>query len=191
MARLTATHWRDDLFVVSEQALPARDTFPIFLNGGAEAEATVVGRDNGSNIAVLRTAGAAAAEPPAAGLLRVGGLVVVAGRDREGGVTARLGSVAHIGPAWRSTRGGQIDAFIELDVSLTQALEGGPVIAPDGGMAGVSTFGPKGRVIVIPHATVEKIVRSWRRAGACLAAGSGWRCNRSLFLKVSTPPGAA
>ena len=110
--RLTATHWRDDLFVVSEQALPARDTFPIFLNGGAEAEATVVGRDNGSNIAVLRTTGAAAAEPPAAGLLRVGGLVVVAGRDREGGVTARLGCVAHIGPAWRSTRGGQIDAFI-------------------------------------------------------------------------------
>ena len=43
-------------------------------------------------------------------------------------------------------------------MSLTQALEGGPVIAPDGGMAGVSTFGPKGRVIVIPHATVEKIV---------------------------------
>ena len=80
--RLTATHWRDDLFVASEQALPARETFPVHLDGGAEAEAALLGRDNGTNVAVLKVASASTAEPLAPGRLRIGGLAVVAGRVR-------------------------------------------------------------------------------------------------------------
>lgn len=154
---LTATHWRDDLFVVSEQALPARDAFPVLV-GGSEAEASLVGRDDGSNIAVLKVAGAGTVQSPRPGALRVGGLAVAVGVASDGGATARLATVVYVGPAWHSMRGGQIDAFIDLGVSLTQGSEGGPVIAPDGGIAGISTFGPRGRVIVIPNATVERIV---------------------------------
>ena len=53
---LTGTLWRDDLVIASEQALPKRDSFPARLPDGTETEATVIGRDEGTNIALLRLA---------------------------------------------------------------------------------------------------------------------------------------
>ena len=53
--------------------------------------------------------------------------------------------------------GGRIDALIRLDTRLG-ADEGGPVLSLAGGLIGMSTSGPRRRTIVIPTATLARVV---------------------------------
>ena len=53
--------------------------------------------------------------------------------------------------------GGRIDTLIQLDARLG-ADEGGPVLDPAGGFLGMSTAGPRRRALVIPAATVARVV---------------------------------
>jgi S1-C subfamily serine protease len=52
-----------------------------------------------------------------------------------------------------------------LDISLAHREEGGPVIDATGRCMGMSTFGPRGQVIVIPTATIERVVPQLARDG--------------------------
>ena len=90
--------------------------------------------------------------------LEVGSLVLALGSDGVGGTRARLGAVETLGPSWQSQCGGRIDQLIRLDVSLGHAAEGGPVVDASGGLLGISTFGPRGQVLVIPSATIDRVV---------------------------------
>ena len=172
---VTAIRWRDDLAIVSEQGLPKRDRFP-FIFQEHEGEAEVVGRDEATNIALLRlTAGAGEAATPVAAIARTGALAVALGTRRDGAVTARMGVVNQVGAAWQSSHGGRIDAYVRLDLELSAAEEGGPALDAQGGIIGMTTFGPRGQVLVIPHATIERVVpvlltegklaRGWLGAG--------------------------
>jgi len=165
---LTATVWRDDLLIVSEQALPKRDAFPVRLAGGGDLEAVVLGRDDSSNVALLRLAAGTGLDVPVEGVLRTGALALALGTRRDGGATACLGVVNSVGPAWRSQRGGRIDAYIKLDLGMAASEEGGPALDGKGGIAGMTTFGPGGQVLVIPHATIARVIEG-------LASGQGIR----------------
>lgn len=168
---LTGTVWREDLIIASEQALPQRDTFPVILSDGSEGEATLLGRDDGSNIALLRLSTATSLTTPPAGTLRTGGLALAVGARKDGAATACLGVVNQVGPAWHSSHGGRIDAHIKLDLGMAYSEEGGPVVAPDGGIVGMSTFGPHGQVMVIPHATIERVIPDLLKGGR---VARGW-----------------
>ena len=78
---------------------------------------------------------------------------------------ARLGIVNIAGPEWASSHGGRIDRYIVLDLSLARAEEGGPVLDAAGARLGISTFGPRGRVLVIPAATVERVLPALLKDG--------------------------
>ncbi len=54
--------------------------------------------------------------------------------------------------------GGEIDQLIRLDLRASREEEGGPVIDARGGLIGMATAGPRGRALVIPHATIERAV---------------------------------
>ncbi len=154
---LTATVWRDDLIVASEQTLPRRDSFPVTLSGG-ESDAVVLGRDDATNIALLRLPKSSGLETPVAGAPRIGALALAIGARKDGAATACLGVVNQVGPAWTSQAGGRIDSYVKVDLGMAMSEEGGPVLDPDGGVVGISTFGPRGQVIVIPHATIERVI---------------------------------
>ena len=155
---LTATVWRGDLVVASDQTLPRRDRFPVTLSDGTETEARVLGRDDTTNIALLRLDTDSHLDTPAAGVAHTGALALAVGARKDGAPSACLGVVNQSGPAWTSQAGGRIDAYIKVDLGMSHAEEGGPVLDPEGGVVGVSTFGPRGSVIVIPHATIERVI---------------------------------
>jgi S1-C subfamily serine protease len=164
--------WRPDVVVGSEQALPDRGEFPVVLPGGARVTGRLAGRDPGSNIAVLRLAQEAGwAEPARAGQASAGALVLAVGADGEGGATARLGVVHRAGPAWHSQAGGRIDALIRLDLRLGPREEGGPVLDAAGALLGMSTLGPRGRALVIPDATIDRVLEPEVREAAGREAG--------------------
>jgi len=128
------------------------------LAGGGTFAARIAGRDPGTNTAVLRLDGgpqptwSAAAEP------QPGALVMAFAADGMGGSAVRLGIVHSVGPSWHSRAGGRIDRRIGLDIRLGRGEEGGPVVDAAGGLLGISTLGPRRRVLVIPMATVERVL---------------------------------
>lgn len=151
--------------VGSEQALPRKDDFELVAPSGAIVSARMAGRDSSTNIAILKLSESIAAPAIAAGEARAGAIALAIGADGTGGVTARLGIVNSAGPEWHSSRGGLIDGRIVLDVHLAGREEGGPVFDAAGACLGMSTFGPRGQVIVIPAATINRVVPQLVRNG--------------------------
>jgi S1-C subfamily serine protease len=155
----TGSIWGPDLIVASEQSLPKRDAYEIVLpGGGASAKATPVGRDPGTNIALLKLDRSVTMPQVSNAEPELGSLALAFGADRSGGARARLGVVNLAGPEWHSRGGSRIDRRIVLDVGVGRSEEGGPVLNAEGARLGFSTFGPHGQVIVIPAATVDRII---------------------------------
>jgi S1-C subfamily serine protease len=89
---------------------------------------------------------------------RVGSIALAVAIDPTAGTRVRLGIVGAVGPEWRSRAGGTIERRIVLDMRLAGAEEGGPVVDAEGALLGMSTLGPRGQVLVIPSATLERVV---------------------------------
>jgi S1-C subfamily serine protease len=162
---LTGVVWRSDIVVASEQSLPRKDDFELVGAGGSVVMAKLIGRDPSTNIAVLRPAQPMAAPSIVAGEAKTGAVALAIGADGTGGASARLGIVNLAGAEWHSSRGGLIDRRIVLDLRLAHREEGGPVLDAAGAWLGMSTFGPRHRVIVIPTATIERVVPLLQRDG--------------------------
>lgn len=163
--------WRPDAIVASEQSLPRRDEFEVVIAGGAVTTAKVAGRDSSTNIAVLRVQEPLASSSITTSEARAGAVVIAIGADGTGGASARLGVVNIAGPEWHSSRGGLIDRRIALDVRLARSEEGGPIFDAAGNCIGMSTFGPRGQVLVIPAATIDRIVPTLLKDGR---VARGW-----------------
>lgn len=150
--------WRQNVVITSEQTLPDEPGALRIVHGGQTLNTALAGRDPGTNVAVLKLeAPIGRSAPAAAATPRVGELMLLAGADHNGHPTARLAMVHALGDAWHSMAGGRIDALIRLDTRLG-ADEGGPVLSLTGGLVGMSTAGPRRRTIVIPTATLARVV---------------------------------
>jgi S1-C subfamily serine protease len=150
--------WSADLVVTSEQTLPHADEFEIVRSSGAVSKAKVAGRDPGTNIAVLRLDQPIVATSYDVSSPKIGALAFAYGAAGQGRCTSRCGVVQQVGPEWSSSRGGQIDKNIVLDIRLARYEEGGPVFDAKGGLIGMSTLGPRGRVLAIPTETLRRVI---------------------------------
>ncbi len=149
--------WRPDVVVTSEQVAGDQDSAVIVL-AGTEIAAKLAGRDPATNVAVFRLeTPLPGALPAPAPMPAAGSLALVVGADHGGAATGRLAMVHATGPAWHSMAGGRIDTLIRLDARLG-ADEGGPVLDPSGLLLGMSTAGPRRRALVIPAATIARVV---------------------------------
>jgi S1-C subfamily serine protease len=162
---ITGMVWRSDVVVASEQSLPRKDEFELIASGGSVLTAVIAGRDPSTNIAILRLTAPVASPSIVAGEARAGAMALAIGADGSGSASARLGIVNLAGPEWQSSRGGLIDRRIVLDLRLARREEGGPVFDAAGACLGMSAFGPRGQIIVIPTATIERIVPQLAKDG--------------------------
>jgi S1-C subfamily serine protease len=156
-SRSSGLVWRAGLIVTADDPLPDDGEFSVTLSDGTSVAATLAGRDPTTDIALLRVDRSDLQVMPLATVAtRTGALAIVVGND-DGRPTAAVGAVALASGGWRSMRGGEIDARIELDVALRRSAEGGLVLDASGQALGMSVFGPRGRVLVIPSATIERV----------------------------------
>jgi S1-C subfamily serine protease len=155
-SRATGFVWKQGLVVTADEALADEGEIAIKLADGTSRPATIAGRDHTTDIALLRvdtanlTPATLSSQVPALGALSV---VVAAER---GTPTAALGAVSLSGDRWRSLRGGDIDARIELDVRLAFSHQGGLALNAAGEAFGMAVLGPR-RVLVIPSATIGRV----------------------------------
>ena len=173
---LNAIAWRPDIVVTSEQALRDRDAYTLALPDGTTMGAAPGGRDPGTNVAILRPGQKIGSpEPEPAEEPHVGALALVLGRGADTGPTAQLAVVSELGPAWHSAAGGRIDRLIRLDLRAGRLSEGALVVDAAGRALGMAAAGPRGQVLVIPHATIARtldpllaegrIARGWLGVG--------------------------
>jgi S1-C subfamily serine protease len=148
--------WRAGTIVTASDALERDEDIVVLTAAGDRRNATLVGHDPTTDIAVLR----ADAEPAlAAGAMRdvaAGELAIVIGRSPDG-VLPRLGMIAAAGGEWQSMRGGRIERRIQLDHRIDPRQDGGAVFGADGNFFGMAVSGPRRRGLVIPVETIERV----------------------------------
>jgi S1-C subfamily serine protease len=154
--RASGFFWRTGVLVTAEDTLHGDGPFQIQLANGETREATLRGRDPTTDIAVLALSGETA-QPVVFGDAPGVGAMALAIGSVDGDTTAALGIVSRHGVAWRSMRGGEIDARLELDLRLGRNAEGGLAVGVDGKAFGMVVAGPRRRTLVIPAATIERI----------------------------------
>lgn len=156
--------WRTGLLVTAEEALEGEDDAEVLLADGKVVKATLAGRDPSTDVALLKLDSAEFSEWATAATPKPASFALIAGRG-EGSLIASLTTVSEVGPAWRSLRGGQIDARITLALRLGSRSEGGAVVAPDGSLIGMAVTSPQRRALVIPASTIGRAVVTLNEKG--------------------------
>lgn len=162
-SRATGFVWKPGLIVTADEALADEGEVQIGLPDGNRAAATIAGRDHTTDIALLRTDAGIAPVKLAPTVPSLGSLSVVIAADRDA-PSAALGMVSASGTSWRSLRGGDIDARIELDVRLRFSQQGGLALDASGDAFGMAVLGPR-RILVIPTATIERVATQLEARG--------------------------
>ena len=151
--------WRDGLVITPDETLADEGSIEIEESDGTVRSATLIGRDAATDIALLRVEGLKA---PVAALtdmaVRPGALALIVAAADSAPLIA-FGGIAAVGAAWQSMRGGTIDSRIELDLRLRRRAEGGLAMDGAGGAFGMAVRGPRGRTLVIPAATIDRVAR--------------------------------
>lgn len=159
-------YWRDDLIVATSHTIRREEDIPITFPDGSRGVAELVGRDNTTDLAVLRLdkKPPASLKPPELApedALHVGSLVLAVGRPGDDGVSASLGIVSSVGDRWRTWSGGVIDRFVRLDLAIYDGFSGGALVDGQGRIAGVNCSAlARGMPLTIPIATVERVLEA-------------------------------
>jgi S1-C subfamily serine protease len=157
--------WRPGLVVTSNDGLAEEGEVRLTLPGGEEVGAEIAGRDPSTAIAVLRVERTDLRPVAMAATLPPTGALALALGAEAGMPIAALAVVSVSRGPWQSMRGGEIDARLELDCRLRRPAEGGLAVDAAGQAFGMTVFGPRRRVLVIPSLTIGRVAARLERHG--------------------------
>jgi S1-C subfamily serine protease len=131
--------WKPGVIVTAEHAIRQEEDIRVTLPDGKSAAAALLGSDTGSDIAVLKVDVEGAPVTAAREKPIPGNLALTIGRSEDSGVNATMGIVSALGPTWRTWRGGRLDSYIRLDLTLYPGSTGGLVVNVAGEAIGIAT----------------------------------------------------
>jgi serine protease Do len=151
----------DGVVVTNNHVIEAADAVEVILQNGQRLEATVVGRDPATDIAVLRVHARQALPYVNMGdsdTARVGDIVLAIGNPFGLGGSLSVGVVSARN---RNIDAGRYDDFIQTDAAINRGNSGGPLFNLDGEVIGVNTaiVSPTGASVGVGFATPTSIVR--------------------------------
>ena len=148
--------WRTGLIVTADEAIETEEGIAVTLADGSRAEATLVGRDATTDVALLRCDGASAAIPNHAGPASLGQFAIAVGRGKHG-PQASLAMIGSVSGTWQSMRGGKVDQYIGLEMRFDRHLEGAALLNAEGALLGMVAAGPRHSSLAIPAVTIERV----------------------------------
>lgn len=157
-----------DLILTASHVIEREDDIPVLLPDGNKKSAKLIGRDPGSDLAVIRL-GSSVAElaESAEGEARVGQLVLALGRPTPDGIQASLGVVSAIGGPVYTRHGGLLEHHIRTDAIPYPGFSGGPLVDSSGRVLGMNTSGlTRGASLAIPVGLAWKIAESLAKHGS-------------------------
>lgn len=151
--------WRPGIIVTAEHTIRREEEITVTLPDGSNASATLAGGDSGTDLAVLKVdvpgqpVQAAKANPVP------GHLALAVARSEDSGVNASMGIISAVSGDWRTWRGGRLDHYIRLDLTMFPNTSGGVVVNTEGGAIGVASSALS-RIagVAIPAATVNRVL---------------------------------
>jgi S1-C subfamily serine protease len=131
-----------DGYVLTNSHVVAKATrLTASLTDGQSFEATRIGDDPATDIAVLRLSGTGLphAELGVSAGLKVGQLVIAIGNPLGFTCTVTAGIVSALGRTLRTYGGGLLDSVIQTDAPLNPGNSGGPLVSGSGRVVGINT----------------------------------------------------
>jgi S1-C subfamily serine protease len=165
----TGIAWSDELVVTASFHVPDRTSVGVARADGSldERAAEVVGRDAGTDIALLRVTGGGLTPATLRELdgLAVGNLALALARPGRS-VRASLRAIGVLGPEFRTPWGGKLERYVETDRQLPRGFAGGPLVDVEGAVIGMNTRTlVRGADLAIPVVTLRRVVDELARHG--------------------------
>jgi S1-C subfamily serine protease len=152
----------EGVIVTANHVVQRDDEIGVGLDDGSVVQATLVGRDPTTDIAVLRVEGSDlqpafwAAEEK----IRVGEMVLALGRPGLS-VEASLGIISALGGTWRTGGGGKVSHFIRPDLVMYPGFSGGPLVGGDGEIVGMTSSAlVRDSGVALSPATLKPVVET-------------------------------
>jgi S1-C subfamily serine protease len=189
----------DGFVLTNNHVVEGSDRLEVSLTDGRSFQATVVGTDPATDLAVIRIGdgGLPAAVLGDSDHVRVGQMVIAIGNPLGFQSTVSAGVISALGRSLRSESGRLIDNVIQTDVALNPGNSGGPLVDSRGRVIGINTamiYMAQGISFAVPVNTarwvVSELVIHGRVRRAYLGIGAQPRpVNRRLqhHLQLSAP----
>ena len=161
----------DGLIVTADHVIEDEERITVVLPDGASYPATLLGRDPGADLALLRIEGITGIEAPttAATLApeaapRIGQFALAIGRPGAE-IEASIGVVSAVGGPWRSRSGTRVAGYLRTDTTMFPGFSGGPLIDAHGRVLGMNSSRFPERSIAVPAAAVATLVALLQQHG--------------------------
>lgn len=158
----------ENTIAVAHHALRREGRVPVQKADGTEGVATILGRDPGIDVAVLKTDGLLhkPLEASQSDTLKAGSLATVVGLTIDAGPTASLGILGAVGGPRRTWRGGSLHQFLRLDVNLYPSQSGAAVVDAEGKLIGLATPGLlRHSAVAVPVPTLRALAEELEKQG--------------------------
>ena len=165
--------------VLTADHVVTKDDIKVVTPDGKTLSASVVGRDPGSDLVLLRLNEKVFSPAKTSSDIKVGQLVLALGRPNTAGMQASWGIVTAISGPARTHRGGLLDEYYQTETTPYPGFSGGPLVNTEGEVLGLNTSGlTPGSSLTIP------VKVAWRIADELAKHGSVKRG----YLGVRTQP---
>ena len=148
-----------DLILTADHVVEREEDIQVAFPDGSQQVSQIVGRDPGSDLAILRLPESVPTRAePVSQEPRVGQLVLALGRPTLDGIQASLGVISAVGGPVRTGRGSLLMRYLRTDAIPYPGFSGGPLINTEGSVVGINTSGlARGASLAIPASLAWKI----------------------------------
>ena len=161
----TGIVWESGLVLTANHVVEQEQEIEV-VSDDKSSKASLVGRDPGTDLALLKVDGLTAPAMPRGKVedLKPGQIVLAIGRP--GSLKATFGTISAVSSSWRGWRGSEIEHLIQTNAPLYPGFSGGPLVDVEGRAVGMNSwvFGRgDGRAIAMDVA--ERVVASLKSDG--------------------------
>lgn len=163
----SGVHWTAGIVVTADHTIRRDEDIKITAPNGATLSAELLGRDPGTDLAVLRVENLDATVPARAENFdpQPGSLVLAVGRSKDSAIASMglLGSISGPSSTWR---GGHLDQVLRLSLDLHPGASGAAVVNAEGKLIGIATSVlSRVSVFAIPLATIDRVAEQLIKHG--------------------------
>lgn len=190
----------DGYVLTNAHVVERGDGAQVTLRDGTLIRGTVAGRDNATDLAVVRldASSLAAAELGDSDTLRVGQLVIAIGDPLGFQSTVTTGVVSALGRSLSARDGRVIENVIQTDAALNPGNSGGPLVDTRARIVGINTAiipNAQGICFAVPSATARQVAGALIRDGKVRRAylgisGAATPIGRQLAASLGLATGA-
>jgi S1-C subfamily serine protease len=141
--------YQANLVLTADHVVENDDDIVILGPDHQQYKAALVGRDPGSDLALLKLEGSAlSAVQVSKKDPQIGQLALALGRPSPEGPQVSLGVISSMGGPVRNGRGGLLEKYLQAEVNPLPGFSGGPLIDTEGLVLGINTSGIAGGILL-------------------------------------------